>query len=143
MRRKSLPLQEATLQRCVDCGHGVRGLSFFPYPRLGVEVGEQNPGWVMGARWVCSYCYLALTADPSSNVPLLWIVDIGLMAVSATICPLWLLPQLSGRPCHIPKAYGYADGRCVVASESLLDTYGLKGPKADLWMIAGFLFVYL
>lgn len=66
-------------------------------------------------------CYLALTAVPSSNVPLLWIVDIGLMAVNATICPLWLLPQFSGRPCHIPKAYGHADGLCVVASETLLD----------------------
>lgn len=84
-----------------------------------------------------------MTAVPSSNVPLLWIVDIGLMAVNATICPLWLLPQLSGRPCRIPKTYGHADGLCVVASETLLDHLGLKGPKADLWLIAGFLFVYL
>lgn len=63
------------------------------------------------------------------------------MAINATICPLWLLPQLSGRPYRIPKAYGHADGLCAVASETLLDHYGLKGPKADPWMIAGFLFI--
>lgn len=66
------------------------------FPRPGVGVGEQNPGWNMGAQWLCSYCYLALTAVPSSNVSLLWIVDTGLMAINATFCLLWLLSQLSG-----------------------------------------------
>lgn len=61
-----------------------------------------------------------MTAVPSSNVPLLWIVDTGLMATNAIIWLLWLLPQSIGQPYHIPKACRYVDSWCVVASGTLL-----------------------
>lgn len=119
LRRKSHPLQGAILQGHADRGHGVRGLSSHG---LGREWGLGST--TLAALWEpdgFALTYLALTAVPGSNVPLLWIVDTGLMAINAAICILWLLPSLSGQPHHILKAYRHVDRRCVVASGTLLD----------------------
>lgn len=143
LRRKSLPLQGAVLWGHVDGGHGVRGLSSHSLGQ-GWRLRNRTLAGLWEPWWLCSYCYLALTAVPNSNVPILWIVDTGLMAINAAICLLWLLSQLSGQPHHIPKAYHHGDWLCVVASGTLLDHLLVDSlwPEArDEREIAGILFI--